>query len=124
MSRLCSPVLAFSLLFLASTADAGPPGEWRAYGADKASTKYLPLEQITPQNVHQLRLAWRWRSADQEILAANPGLWTMLYEATPLMVNGVLYTSTSLSQAVAIDALTLSRDGPVHGAAAPLAGFP
>lgn len=105
MHRPCCLAVALSLLLIAAV-DADLPGEWRAYGADKASTKYLPLEQITKDNVHQLRLAWRWRSPDQEILAANPGLWTMLYEATPLMVGGVIYTSTSLSQAAAIDALT------------------
>lgn len=43
---------------------------------------------------------------DQPILQANSTLWTMVYEATPLMVGGVLYTSTSLSQVAAIDVAT------------------
>jgi quinoprotein glucose dehydrogenase len=81
-------------------------GEWPAYGADKASSKYAPLTQITRDNVQQLRIAWRWLSADQPILQADSTLWTMAYEATPLMVHGVLYTSTSLSQVAAIDAAT------------------
>ena len=82
-------------------------GEWRSYGADKASSKYAPRTQFTHANVSQLRLAWRWRSPDQPIREARPSLWTMAYEATPLMVGGILYTSTSLSQVVAIDAAGL-----------------
>ena len=36
-------------------------GEWRAYGADLANTKYSPLDRITRENVGRLRVAWRWR---------------------------------------------------------------
>jgi len=79
---------------------------WTFYGSDKANTKYVPLDQINHSNVKDLRLAWRWSSVDNEILKANPELWTNVYKATPLMVNGVLYTSTSLSQIAAIDAAT------------------
>ncbi len=80
-------------------------GEWRSYGADLASTKYAPLDQINRDNVHTLQTAWRWASIDDPILAAR-GLWTWKNEATPLMVDGVLYTSTSLSQVAAINART------------------
>ena len=80
-------------------------GEWRSYGADYASTKYAPLDQINRDNVNTLRIAWRWESIDDAILNAR-GLWTWKNEATPLMIDGVLYTSTSLSQVAAIDART------------------
>ncbi len=91
---------------LATSPQAGGLGEWPAYGADKASSKYAPLTHITRDNVGQLQVAWRWLSVDQPILQADSSLWTMAYEATPLMVGGVLYTSTSLSQVAAIDAAT------------------
>ncbi|MFQ5946248.1 MAG: pyrroloquinoline quinone-dependent dehydrogenase, partial [Anaerolineae bacterium] len=81
-------------------------GEWRSYGADKASSKYAPFTHITRDNVQQLRVVWRWRSVDQPILQAHSTLWTMVYEATPLMIGRVLYTSTSLSQVAAIEAVT------------------
>ena len=81
-------------------------GEWPSYGADKASSKYAPLTHLTRDNVQQLHVVWRWHSVDQPILQAHPDLWTMVYEATPLMVGGVLYTSTSLSQVAAIEATT------------------
>ncbi len=97
------------LIFFSSTAPGlaqTEVGNWRSYGATQASTKYSPLNQITKQNVESLRIAWRWESLDQPILNADAQLWTWKYEATPLMVDGVLYTSTSLSQVAAIDALT------------------
>ena len=82
-------------------------GEWPAYAGTYASARYSPLEQINAANAADLKIAWRWTSPDQAVRAANgnidPG-W--LHESTPIMVKGVLYTSTSLSQVAAIDAAT------------------
>ena len=86
--------------------DARNRGEWRAYGANKANTKYSPLDQIDKQNVSSLRVAWQWTSPDMEVVKRTPGLMAGQFEATPIMVNGVLYTSTSLSQVAAIDPAT------------------
>lgn len=36
-----------------------PVGEWWAYGADAANTKYSPLDQVTPANFRDLEIAWR-----------------------------------------------------------------
>jgi quinoprotein glucose dehydrogenase len=93
-----------------------PNGEWRTYGGDAGHTKYSPLDQITKDNVGELRIAWRWVSIDEELKTAakasdDPALKylsisTYLHEATPLMVRGVLYTSTSFGQIAAIDART------------------
>ena len=91
---------------VASYAGADEAGEWRAYAKDNASTKYSPLDQINRDNFKDLRIVWRWSSVDDEILNANPGLWAWAYEATPIMVNGVLYTSTPLNQVAAIDPVT------------------
>lgn len=81
-------------------------GEWRSYGSDKGNTKYSPLDQINRNNVQKLKTAWTWDSPDLKILEANSKLYTLGYEATPLMVGGVLYISTSLSQVAAINAET------------------
>jgi quinoprotein glucose dehydrogenase len=77
--------------------------EWRYYGADAASTKYSPLTQITRANVNSLEIAWRWSSADNAIVKATPTVRPGGYQDTPIMVNGVLYTTTSLGVYVAID---------------------
>lgn len=100
------------LVLLASVAlpawgkDPVKKGEWRFYGGDQGSTKYSPLDQINRNNAKDLKVAWTWDSPDLKILEQNQKLYTLGYEATPLMVNGVLYISTSLSQVAAINAAT------------------
>ncbi|MEM7585787.1 MAG: pyrroloquinoline quinone-dependent dehydrogenase [Acidobacteriota bacterium] len=80
------------------------PGDWPVYGADKANTHYAPLDHITPENVGGLRVVWRWRSPDEATLAEHPELRTWIHEATPLAIDGRLYTATSMSRVVALDA--------------------
>ena len=84
----------------------GAAAEWLSYGADKASSKYSPIAQIDFGNFNLLKVAWTWRSPEEAIKKENPDLKTWVWESTPLMVNGVLYVSTSLSQVAAIDAAT------------------
>ncbi len=81
-------------------------GNWSRYAADQAGTKYTPLDGINAKNFDHLEIAWRWDTVDQPILDANPDIWTNRNEATPLAIDGVLYTTTSLNQAAAIDGAT------------------
>ncbi len=81
-------------------------GEWRSYGGDNNSTKYSPLDQINAANVGKLKVAWTWESPDKPIQAQNRMLANFAHELTPLMVGGILYASTSLSQVAAINAKT------------------
>jgi quinohemoprotein ethanol dehydrogenase len=71
------------------------PGEWLAHGRNQAETRYSPLKQIEVESVKQLGLAW---SFDTQ---TTRGL-----EATPLVVNGVMYTTGSWSIVYALDAKT------------------
>ena len=81
-------------------------GEWRYYGGDNGSTKYSSLDQINKDNVAGLKVAWTWDSPDLPLQKASPMLGSFAQEATPLMVGGKLYTSTSLSQVAAINPQT------------------
>jgi len=87
-------------------------GQWRSYGGDQGHSKYSPLDQITKDNVHDLRIAWTWTSVDEnlkernEVIREHSSFRTYAYEVTPLMVGGVLYTTTSLGQVAAIDPTT------------------
>src|SRR6516165_271189 len=82
-------------------------GEWPTYGGTYAAARYSPLAQIDRSNAKDLHIVWRWKSPDQAIHDANPAVGpSFVNESTPLMVAGVLYTSTSLSQVAAIDAAT------------------
>ena len=55
-------------------------GEWRAYGADKAGSKYSPLDQINRDNFTDLEIAWRWKSVDGFLSksTADGGEWLSL----------------------------------------------
>jgi quinoprotein glucose dehydrogenase len=83
----------------------GRDAEWLNYAGDKFSSKHSPLDQISAENFNRLEVAWIWRSVEEEVAKAN-GLKTWVWETTPLMVAGVLYVSTSLSQVAALDAAT------------------
>jgi quinoprotein glucose dehydrogenase len=77
-------------------------GEWRAYGAEEASTRYSPVDQITRDNVKNLEVAWTWKF-DNYGSAAQ----TATTETTPLMVGGKLYfTAGQRRTVVAADAAT------------------
>ena len=92
---------------LPESAKALAQGEWPAYAGTYAAARYSPLTQINKDNAKNLSVAWRWKSPDMAIKQANPNVGpSRANESTPLMVGGVLYTSTSLSQVAAIDAAT------------------
>jgi quinoprotein glucose dehydrogenase len=95
-------LLAVALTALPLTAQQGARnGDWRFYGADSGSTKYSPLDQIDAENVAELEIAWRWKADN---FGPRPDY---NWEATPLAVNGILYTTAGTRRdAVAIDGLT------------------
>src|SRR5688500_7458076 len=76
-------------------------GEWPTYGADLASTRYSPLDQINPTNFGKLQLAFRFKT---ENLGPRP---EFQFQSTPLMVNGRLFTTAGTRRAaVALSATT------------------
>lgn len=58
-----------------------PPGEWRSYGGTLANAKYSPLDQVNAANVRQLRIAWRWKSPDHDVMDRNSRIETFVNEA-------------------------------------------
>ena len=91
---------------VAIAAQRHQPGEWPAYGATNAANKYSALDQIDASNVATLEIAWEWQSPDAAILADHPDLRPGEFQATPIMVDGRLFTSTAMSQVAAIDPAT------------------
>ena len=79
---------------------AGGDGEWPEYARDKAGTKYSPLDQINRDNVQNLQIAWRWQFPADQAAEQHPEFLTFIYEATPLMIEGVLYANTSFNQII------------------------
>ena len=70
-------------------------GEWIAHGRTYSEARYSPLKQINAGNAQKLGLAWAFDTQ------TNRGL-----EATPIVVDGVMYTTGSWSVVYALDAKT------------------
>lgn len=83
----------------AQPADTPAPGDWAAYGRDSAATRYSPLEQITPDNVGDLEVAWQYRTGD--VLDHRWGA-----ETTPLKIGNDVFLCTSRNILISLDAAT------------------
>jgi quinoprotein glucose dehydrogenase len=104
--------------------------EWPTYGHDAGGARFSPLTQITPGNVKSLKPAWTYHMkpavsaataaapgvADEAPPAApgappspfapagTPGLRSS--EATPIIVNGIMYIPTPYGRVVALNPMT------------------
>jgi quinohemoprotein ethanol dehydrogenase len=77
-----------------ANADA-EPGNWLAHGRSSSEQRFSPLEQISDANVAELGLAWY---VDLDTTRGQ--------EATPIVVDGVLYSTSAWSKVQAVDAKT------------------
>ena len=71
--------------------------DWLTTGSDPGNSRYSALTQINRRNVANLRVAWTYRSGD---LPAGGGQ----IQATPIVVDGILYTTTPALAVVALRA--------------------
>ena len=69
--------------------------DWLNYGLDYAETRFSKLNQITTENVKNLGLMWTYN------LESIRGV-----EATPIVVDGIMYVSASWSVVHAVDTRT------------------
>jgi len=70
-------------------------GDWPSYGRDYSSQRYSPANQINRSNVKNLMTAWHYKSG----VSAS-------FQATPIVVDGVMYISLPYNHVVALDAET------------------
>ena len=70
------------------------PGSWMTTGRTYGEQRYSPLTRINDKNVDQLGLAWQFKYDLDRVV-----------EATPVVVDGVLYTTGAYSMVYAIDAV-------------------
>ena len=73
--------------------------DWTHYGNTAHGTRYSPLDQITPANVHALRQAWSYASGR----AGPDGKVHGGLEMTPLMAEGAIYGCTETGAVFALD---------------------
>ena len=79
-------------------ANTATSNDWPTIGLDYAETRFSKLNQINAQNVGKLGLVWSYP------LESSRGV-----EATPLVVDGIMYVTASWSVVHAIDARTGKR---------------
>ena len=77
---------------------ASEPHNWLTYSGAYNGQRYSPLTQITAANVRNLELQWVFQVRS---LGGNDK-----FEATPLVVDGVMYTVSPPNDVVALDAAT------------------
>ena len=99
-SRLRLPIFIVVIAGAASAAvvrgqTGAVNGEWRSYGGDAGHTRYAPLSQIDATNFSTVTVAWRFKT---DHLGPRP---EFNFQSTPLMANGVLYTTAGTRRAVA-----------------------
>src|SRR5262245_11770720 len=94
--------LAFAAALVAIEPPAPPANaDWRSYAGDLRNHHYSPLTQIDAANFSSLEVAWRFKT---DALGPRP---EFKLEGTPLVVNGVLYTTAGTRRAaIALDAAT------------------
>lgn len=71
------------------------PHNWLSYSRSYDNQRFSPLDQITAANVSELELQWVWQANSLE-----------KFEATPLVVDGIMYTVQAPNDVVALDART------------------
>jgi PQQ-dependent dehydrogenase (methanol/ethanol family) len=76
-------------------ANAAKTPDWPSYGLDYAETRFSKLDQVNAGNVKDLGLAWSYN------LESTRGV-----EATPLVVDGIMYVTASWSVVHAVDVRT------------------
>ncbi len=79
--------------------------DWPAYGRDLQGTRYLPASDITRDNVKRLAVAWTYRTGEMDSTRFGTAKPTS-FEATPLVIAGVMYVGTPLGRVIALDAAT------------------
>lgn len=82
----------------AIVANARTTKDWPSYGLDYAETRFSRLNQIDTGNVKNLGLVWSYN------LESNRGV-----EATPVVIDGIMYVTASWSVVHAIDVRTGRR---------------
>ena len=78
-----------------------PDTDWQYYGRDENATRYSPLNQVTPDNVNKLEVAWTYRTGDVP-QAGQTNKWAA--ETTPIKVGNAVYLCSATNNIIKLDA--------------------
>ena len=93
-------VLAFAITLSVVQSD----NDWPAYGKDAGGSRFSQLKQINRSNVNKLKVAWTYRTGAADVKAASSR--NAAFEATPILVDGLLYLTTPYNRVIALDPAT------------------
>jgi alcohol dehydrogenase (cytochrome c) len=95
--RFIALILAFTAAYAQNApSDGATHADWPHYGGSQLSWRYSALDQINTTNVGKLTPAWIFQTGDY---AEN-------LQATPIVVDGVMYIITPRAQVFSLDAAT------------------
>lgn len=83
------------------SADPSAVADWPYYAGNAGGSRYSALAQINKTNVSRLRIAWVYHTGD--VSDGNDGRPKSEFEATPIVVNGIMYFSTPFNRVIALD---------------------
>lgn len=75
--------------------------DWPVYGGDAGGTRYSPLKQVNRSNVTKLEAAWTYHTGDVSDGSEYPVRSS--FEATPLVIDGVMYVVTAFDRLIALE---------------------
>ena len=95
--------LSSLIIILLSSSSLGQT-EWTYWGSSHYFQRYSPAAQINSDNVSDLEIVWRRPAVDESITSAYPRLRISgNLRATPIFINGVLYSSNGVGLVEAFD---------------------
>lgn len=90
--------------------DAGRTAGWPVYGGDAGGQRHSPLDQITPENVDELEVAWTYNTGDlvktggYDAAAHGNSPISTTFQNTPILVGDTLYICSPFNKVIALDA--------------------
>ena len=99
-------LLGCVLLMVTAVMGQMPDVAWPFYGCDAGGMRYAAIKQIDTCNVGGLKVAWTYRTGELKTYEGTRLAEGAAFEATPIMLNGVLYFNTPTGRVMAIDAVT------------------
>jgi quinoprotein glucose dehydrogenase len=105
MHRILWAIILLSAAVATSDSTRTGAGDWPVYGADSGGSKYSPLKTIDRTNVATLAIAWTFSTGEPLEHLPHSGK-PPSFEATPIVIDGVMYIGTPYGHVFALDAAT------------------
>lgn len=103
--------IALGVMLFSLPAAYAQRADWETHGGDPGGMKYSWLDEIHRGNIAELEVAWIWETGEEPLsFASSPIRGEQVapgkFQGTPVVLDGVMYISTSYSRVVALDATT------------------